>query len=99
MRRLSSLLAVLLGALSSLGGTGCSADTSDELIAESNQELGQSIDVPNPSGAYFANVTANGSGCPAGTWTADISPDGKAFTVAFSAYEAIVNPGQPMQVK
>ena len=71
---------------------GCSGAASDDIETSSAQALGQAIDVPNPSGAYFASVTANGTGCPAGTWDAAISPDGKAFTVTFASYEAIVNP-------
>ena len=41
--------------------------------------IGQGVNVPNPSGAYFARISANGSGCPAGSWQAAISDDGKVF--------------------
>ena len=99
MKRASSLLVLVLGALASVGAAGCAADAEVEPVDEANAALGNTIDVPNPSGAYFASVTANGSGCPAGTWGADISPDGKAFTVTFSQYEALVDPGQAMQIK
>ena len=96
----SFLVMSLLGALACAGGAGCSqASADDEPVEESNAALGQTVEVPNPSGAYFASITANGSGCPAGTWGADISPDGKAFTVTFSSYEALVNPGQALAVK
>ena len=40
-----------------------------------------------------------GTGCPAGSWDASISPDGQAFTVTFSQYETTVGPGQAMQIK
>ncbi|MEU6790795.1 DUF4360 domain-containing protein [Nonomuraea wenchangensis] len=48
---------------------------------------------PVRAGAYIESVSANGNGCPPGTWEAAISPDGKAFTVTFSAYETVVEPG------
>jgi hypothetical protein len=91
----STLSALALLATASM--IGC-AGTAEE-IGDSTQALGQSIDVPNPSGAYFAKVTANGSGCPAGSWEAGISDDGRAFTVTFSGYEATVEAGQSLSVK
>jgi hypothetical protein len=88
----------LLALVACVGAAGCAADgSSDEELGDSTAALG--TDVPNPSGAYFASITANGTGCPAGTWDAAISPDGKAFTVTFSGYEAIVNPGEAMSIK
>jgi hypothetical protein len=93
---LSPILLTFLAA--TLGSTGCAGNTSED-TGDSSQDLGQGVDVPNPSGAYFANITANGSGCPAGTWQAAISDDGKAFTVTFSGYEATVSPGAAMSVK
>ncbi|MEU4510896.1 DUF4360 domain-containing protein [Nonomuraea wenchangensis] len=47
----------------------------------------------NPAEAYISSVSANGDGCPPGTWEAAISPDGKTFTVTFSSYETLVEPG------
>jgi hypothetical protein len=88
--------------LSSLFAAGCAGDANPEdeqPIENAEQGLGQSKDVPNPSGAYFASVTANGAGCAPGTWEAAISPDGKSFTMTFSAYEAVVEPGQASSVK
>jgi hypothetical protein len=41
---------------------------------------------------FAVSVVPTGSGCPAGTWTGDISPGGLSFTVAFSAYELSVSP-------
>jgi hypothetical protein len=92
----SALLAIVVSA------TGCTANTDkgeSEDTGEATQELGQTQDVPNPSGAYYAKITANGSGCLPGTWDAAISPDGKAFTVTFNAYEAVVDPGQTFSIK
>lgn len=54
---------------------------------------------PNPTLPYFASVTANGTGCPAGSWDVQISPDGQTFTLRFSAYETSVDPGAVIAVK
>lgn len=48
---------------------------------------GTPITVPDPNGVYFANISASGTGCPAGTWNARLSDDGLAFTITFSKYE------------
>jgi hypothetical protein len=100
MRLFTSLL-VSVPALVALFATGCAANTdaADEEMGNSASALGSTIDVPNPSGSYVAKLTANGTGCPAGTWDAAISEDGKAFTVTFSNYEATVNPGQAFSIK
>ena len=87
MRSFASIAASFV-VLSSLAAVGCAADAAAddadaELGATASSELGSGISVPNPSGAYVANVTANGMGCPAGTWDAKISRDGKTFEVAF----------------
>jgi hypothetical protein len=55
--------------------------------------------VVQPQGVYFASVNANGSGCPAGTWTVAISPDGQTFTLIFSAYEARITRGEVLAMK
>jgi hypothetical protein len=55
--------------------------------------------VAGPSGVYSTIVKANGSGCPKGSWTAGISPDGTTFTVVFSQYETQVSPGQAVDSK
>ena len=68
-------------------------------MGDNSSALGSTIEVPNPSGAYVAKITANGTGCPPGSWDANISEDGKAFTVTFNSYEAIVNPGQSFSIK
>lgn len=102
MKLFSSLVAVVALA-ASVGTAGCAADQAEpgagEELGEANAALGEGVDVPNPSGVYFAKVTANGTGCPAGTWDAAISADGKAFTLTFSQYEAQLEPGQSMQIK
>jgi hypothetical protein len=95
--RFSSLGAIAAFAIS-FAAVGCTTETTDS-TGETTEAVGTAVAVPNPSGAYFAKVTANGSGCPAGTWDAAISDDGKAFTVTFSAYEATVEPGKSFSVK
>jgi hypothetical protein len=100
MRLLPSLL-ISVCALASVGASGCAAnsDTANDDMGGTSEALGSTINVPNPSGIYVASITANGTGCPAGTWDAAISPDGKAFTVTFSNYEAMVDPGQAFSIK
>ena len=96
----SRLGLVASAALVSVGAAGCSQDTSDiEESTSSTDALTNGIDVPNPNGSYFAKVTANGSGCPAGTWDASISDDGQTFTMRFSSYETTIDPGQAIAVK
>jgi uncharacterized protein DUF4360 len=48
--------------------------------------------VLKPNGVYFAEVTAEGTGCPAGSWNTSISSDGQVFTTTFSAYEVQIGP-------
>jgi len=55
--------------------------------------------IEQPQGAYFANVTANGTGCPDGSWDVAISEDGETFTLRFNAYEARVSPGTAFDIK
>ena len=73
---------------------GCEAETSelaDEPLALVAQaKPGNTIEL-RPNGVYFAEVTAEGTGCPAGTWNSSISSDGQVFTTTFSAYEIKVN--------
>jgi hypothetical protein len=96
---LSSLVVVASAALVSIGAAGCSTDAEPESTIDSTEALGTAINVPNPNGAYFASVTANGSGCPAGTWDAAISDDGQTFTLRFSQYETTIDPGQAIAIK
>jgi hypothetical protein len=99
MSSLRSLLVAVPVLLTALA-TGCAAAPGEEEpTAEAEAALGQTIDVPNPSGVYLASLSANGTGCPAGSWEAAISEDGKAFTVTFSSYEAIVEPGKAFSIK
>jgi Domain of unknown function (DUF4360) len=84
----------------SLSATGCvNADVDAASPSEELQTSSEALTVPNPNGSYFASVTANGTGCPVGSWDASIAADGQTFTVRFSAYEASVNPGILLSVK
>jgi|GEM_PF-5265901 len=42
----------------------------------------------DPVGIGFGNVTARGSGCPAGTARATVSPDGKTISVLFDQFSS-----------
>ena len=53
----------------------------------------------DPGGSYFAEVTANGTGCPAGTWDTQLSPDGQSFKLIFSAFEAEVDRTTAVSIK
>jgi hypothetical protein len=53
----------------------------------------------NVDGTYFADVTANGTGCPAGTWETQLSDDKRSFTITFSAFDAKVDPASMVSVK
>jgi hypothetical protein len=101
MKLFSSLALSVVALVACVGGTGCAADSTgaEDLGDSTTEALGSSVNVPNPSGAYFASVSAMGTGCPAGTWDAAISPDGQAFTVTFSQYETLVSPGKAMDIK
>jgi hypothetical protein len=88
--------------------SGCEAPAPDdaesvleELTARGAPEPGRGPIgvVTQPSAGYVADVTVAGSGCPAGSWSADISPDGQTFTLTLSAYEVKVSPGQLFDIK
>lgn len=97
----SCLSGILLSGLC-VAALGCADDASnvDELAAEAALQAGPERGVVvNPAGVYFAEVTANGTGCPAGTWTTSLAPDGQTFTTSFSAYEAEVDPSRTISIK
>jgi hypothetical protein len=95
MKLFSSLSVSAVALAACIAGTGCAGNASapDDSAASTGEELGTA------NGVSFTNITANGTGCPAGSWDAAISPDGQTFTVTFSSYEAIMNPGQAIVVK
>jgi hypothetical protein len=75
---------------------GCAAETPE--IAEGDGETTTQDLAAAPQGAKIASVIANGSGCPAGTWEAELAPDGVSLAVHFRAYSASVTPGQSVAV-
>jgi hypothetical protein len=84
--------------------TACSSPATDdaENARGASEELathGFPGPVTQPDGGYVADVTAAGTGCPAGSWSAIVSPDGQAFTLIFSAYEVKLSPGQLFDMK
>lgn len=50
-------------------------------------------------GTYFAEVTANGTGCPPKSWEKEISRDQRSFTITFSAYDAKVDDATSVSIK
>lgn len=96
----STLAALLMPTLLPWIASGCSGASDAE--SEEAMTLGvaeQQLVVPDPNTPYFAEVTANGTGCPAGTWATTISEDGLTFTTTFSAYEAMLEPTQSIAIK
>lgn len=51
------------------------------------------------NGDVIAEVVANGSGCPDGTWHAEIAADGSTFTLTFDEYRATVAPQAALDVQ
>jgi hypothetical protein len=49
--------------------------------------------------AIVADVDAQGTGCPDGSWDASISDDGQTFTLRFNQYEASIDANQDRDVK
>ncbi|MET0340479.1 MAG: DUF4360 domain-containing protein [Polyangiales bacterium] len=91
--------------LAAIGVAGCAPDglEGDESVddgeAQALQAPTSQTTLRNPDGVYFADVTANGTGCPAGTWQTSLSPDGQTFTTTFSAYETMVDPQTMISIK
>jgi hypothetical protein len=55
---------------------------------------------PNPDELYFRDeITYGGTGCPQGSLSTAISPDGLAFTLTFDAYYAEVSSDTPPIVR
>ncbi len=92
-------------AASMFGVVGCGAVVDETSPAEEAATADETATVTsraitaNPNVPYFADVIANGTGCPRGTWAVDLAPDGQVFTLTFSQYEATVNPRQAFSSK
>ncbi|MET0342353.1 MAG: DUF4360 domain-containing protein [Polyangiales bacterium] len=85
----TALTALSLGACAEPATSDADADATPEPEIAAQQAP---VNVPNPEGSYFADVFANGSGCPQGSWNVSISPDGQVFTATFSKYEVDIAP-------
>ena len=101
MPYLRSARRLLLGATMLLGATACgeAGDAAEASPPAPSDDLAQQSVTPDPNGTYFADVTANGTGCPQGTWNTRISRDGLVFTTTFSAYEARVGSQSSVAVR
>jgi hypothetical protein len=55
-------------------------------------------DARPPVRFYFDTVWANGTGCPAGTWEAQLSEDGERFVTIFSAFEVEASPARNVEL-
>lgn len=88
--------------LAALSICGCDAGQGEEPRADGLAQIegvSQVVTVPDPNGSYFAEVKANGTGCPPGTWNTQISPDGQAFTTTFANYVTQVDPSVALSVR
>lgn len=54
---------------------------------------------PVTGNAIVADVDAQGTGCPDGSWDASISEDGQTFTLRFNQYEASISANQDRDTK
>jgi hypothetical protein len=84
-------------ALAAVSFGGCASDapsaSADEAPAAEvlEQRSGSGRSLRDPRGGFIADVIANGTGCPAGTWETSLSSDGQTFTTTFAGYETEVN--------
>ena len=107
--RVKRSLLLCAASLAALGAVGCAqdADGLDTASAQDGdatepaalQAPGGSKTVRDPGGSYFADITANGTGCPAGTWDTQLSQDGQTFTTTFSAFETEVDRTRAVSIK
>jgi hypothetical protein len=67
----------------SIAAVGCGSDTSQDDIVDLDPDGLVETDL-----AKLVQVSANGTGCPAGSWKATLDASKKSFTVALSSYAA-----------
>lgn len=80
----------LLGALVLTGGAvGCAAEQGVDEDMQNEAETLASTESPNT--LTFAKVTANGTGCPAGTWESVPSKDGTHYSLKFKSFAGKVD--------
>jgi hypothetical protein len=100
MGRIGFLSVVVL-----VGFSGCTADAaSTESVGKASDELfitrvGTVTPIAFANGSRLLSITAQGTGCPrdAESYSVDIAPDGRAFTVTFSQYEAKIGAGEAVR--
>lgn len=87
----------MISVLAAFGAVLCTGQmTASAQSAPDDLAVGQLISV---GGDIVAEVVANGSGCPAGTWAAEIAADGTTFNLKFDQYEATVSPQAALDVQ
>ena len=80
-------LSALFGCLAAVAG--CAHPEEDGAAPSSESEL--STSATDAGAPYTAQVTANGAGCPQGSWAATVSPDGASVVVTFEEYASSVS--------
>ncbi|MET0339440.1 MAG: DUF4360 domain-containing protein [Polyangiales bacterium] len=93
------LCLLALSSLSALGALACAdASTDPDLAPSAHTEAepeAAALQV-DPSKITIGSVSATGSGCPRGSWEANVSPDGLALTMTFSKYFLEASPSKPV---
>ncbi|MET0339937.1 MAG: DUF4360 domain-containing protein [Polyangiales bacterium] len=102
-KRLNRNLLLHLTCAAMLTSAACAGEVdSDEAEARddaASTELALQTQARDPAGSYFADVKANGTGCPPGSWQTDISKDGKTFTSTFDEFAVEVSSSKKISVK
>jgi hypothetical protein len=78
----------------SIAAVACGSDTSNDDIVDLDRDGLLANDA-----AKLVQVTANGTGCPAGSWNATLDASKKSFIVSFSSYIAQLKPESSLTVK
>lgn len=63
------------------------------------ESTGSTATVIDRTGFYFAEITANGTGCPKDSWNVRIQDDGLVFTMTFGEFSAVVDPSMALNFK
>lgn len=93
-------LGVAVTAWCAAGVVACEADgVSSESLAAPVMPPAMQEAPATPLPPIFAEVRANGTGCPEGTTNTRISDDRLAFTTTFSKYAAEIDPSRTVSIK
>ncbi len=87
------IVAIVL-AMAGVGGESSAQELS--LLSSLISPIASNGDSPRPDDVHIARLTYAGSGCPAGTVSELVTPDGRAFTLLFDNYVAEAGPGIPL---